>query len=67
MTKTLPGRAVTDAEKRAMLKRLRLAWLANPELRLGQLLVVATQGALAPLFYIEDDVLAGRLDQCRRR
>jgi hypothetical protein len=60
------GRAVTEAEKRRLIKRLLLAWLARPDERLGQMIMNATHGSLAPLFYVEDDVLGELLDKARR-
>ncbi len=67
MSASLPGRAVTPEEKRRLVDRLLLAWLANPELRLGQLVVDSTHGAIAPIYYIEDDAFGHMLDKCRRR
>jgi len=43
-----------------VLAAVRAAWLAAPDLRLGQLLVNAT-GAGKDIFYIEDEELALRL------
>lgn len=59
------GRALTDAEKRAVLDRIYIVWTL-PGLRLmrlGQLLVNVAR-ALRPvdLFYVEDDELARRAE-----
>jgi len=48
-------RAKTSEHKRAIIERLYLAWLANPELRLGQLIV--NRCGVDP-FYVEDEDLA---------
>lgn len=59
----MKGRALTELRKRAVLKVLLEAWLDAPELRLGQLIVAATHGQLAPLFYLEDDTFARALQE----
>lgn len=61
-----PGRAITELQKRAALKRLLSAWLANPQQRLGQLITNATHGELAPLFYLEDDAFLRALERAAK-
>ena len=48
-------RAVTDEDKKAVLDELYDFWVANPEMRLGQMLVNGT--ATVDLFYVEDFTL----------
>jgi hypothetical protein len=55
VSKQVPGRAPSADEKRAVIERLLAAWLAVPELRLGQLLANAVGHRV---FYIEDEGLA---------
>ena len=61
--RTPPGRALTPAHKRRVVKRLLAAWSRAPHLRLGQLLhcgmseVYGTSGQ-AGVVWIEDDELA---------
>lgn len=52
-------RAITPEAKRAIIKRLEVAWLANPHMRLGQLLESA---AGESLYYLEDEELARELE-----
>lgn len=51
---SLKGRAFTDDEKKDAVEALLAAWLKTPHLRLGQLLVCATDN---DLFYVEDSTL----------
>lgn len=55
---TIPGRAETDEQKRAVLDRIFEAWKRKPEQRLGQFLdnVIAME-APSSMFQIEDDTL----------
>jgi hypothetical protein len=50
------GRALTPKQKRDAVERLLAAWQAKPDLRLGQLLVVACEHRTPPLplFAVED-------------
>lgn len=50
------GRALTPEQKRDAVERLLVAWEARPDLRLGQLLVVACEHRTPPrpLFAVED-------------
>jgi hypothetical protein len=48
------NRANTDAEKKEIIDRVYRAWLASPQLRLGQLLECAKPNRLDDLFNIED-------------
>ena len=61
----MKGRAKTPEQKRAVIKRLYAAWVAVPDLRLGQLLdsvppMVNTlkNAGHADLYYVEDEDLA---------
>lgn len=57
------GRAVNSEQKRAVIERILSAWEKKPALRLGQLLVNASDLGLTesepgiPLFFAEDDWL----------
>lgn len=58
------GRAHKPEQKRAIIERLYAAWLAKPDLRLGQLIANATHqctGQDDP-FYIEDERLIEALE-----
>lgn len=61
MSLPIPGRAQTPGEKRAVVERLYAAWLAAPELRLGQLITNAllpgSGSATAALYYATDTEL----------
>lgn len=47
-----------DPERiRPMLDELEKLWRENPDLRLGQLLVITATAARVTPFYVEDDVL----------
>lgn len=54
------GRAATPEAKREIVERLLAAWEKAPQLRLGQLIVAATQGRR--LFHVEDEALAEALE-----
>lgn len=54
----IPGRAVTDTEKTAVLNRLGAVWKANPELRLGQLII----NVFKDPYYVEDVALVSELE-----
>ena len=47
----------------AMLKALRGYWTANPDLRLGQIVVNATVGGLSDTFYAEDESILKWLEE----
>ena len=49
------GRALTPAEKRAVIERIHAAWIAVPHQRLGQLIANACGG---DAFYTENTTLA---------
>ncbi len=60
-------RAVTPAQKRAIVERILTVWEKTPELRLGQLIVNVMNGlddehTTRKLFYVEDEALAERLE-----
>lgn len=67
MMDQIEGRANTPEEKRALMRRLYHAWMALPDLRLGQLLVGSTFTAssmpTSGLFYIEDDSLIEQVER----
>ena len=50
-----------------MLSALRAAWLESPDLRLGQLVMIATKPSepCPEVFYVEDDALLRGLDRYR--
>jgi len=50
------GRAKTPEHKRAVIERLYAAWIALPDLRLGQLIECACDKR-PDLFYVEDEDL----------
>lgn len=50
--------AYTPEEKRRTVDALYDAWCKVPELRLGQLIVNATNAECARVFYVEDNTLA---------
>ena len=54
MNPDIPGRATTPELKREVIERLYKAWLAEPDLRLGQLICNNTLRLHQELFYIED-------------
>ena len=60
-------RAHTPNEKRAVIEKLYAAWIAMPELRLGQLITNAvlpgSGEATAPLYFIEDTIIGGVVDK----
>lgn len=60
----MTGRALTSDQKRAVLNRVLVAWLAFPEMRLGQLLANAC-GA-TDVFFFEDDDLVAAVDSYAR-
>lgn len=55
----MKGRAETPEDKKRIMGKIQNAWLANPHLRLGQLMSNATHEV--DLFSIEDESLADRL------
>jgi hypothetical protein len=57
-TEPPPGRATTPAQKRNVIEQIYLAWLRRPQMRLGELLTVATWDGGPLLFCAEDDDLA---------
>ncbi len=64
---SIPHRAETPEQKRAIVERILAVWEKNPELRLGQLILVNMNGlddehAARKLFYVEDEALAERLE-----
>ena len=62
----IADRAQTEGEKREVLARLLACWLKHPDLRLGQLLVVAADrrpGSPPSMFYIEDRELVRLAEQ----
>lgn len=62
------GRADSPKKKRATLERIYGAWLAQPTLRLGQLLSNATLLNAGPdVFNIEDEELAKACEAYRDR
>ena len=61
MTASIPCRAQTPGEKRAVIERLYAAWLAAPDLRLGQLIDLGAEKA--SLFYIEDQPFAEHMEK----
>jgi len=61
------GRATTPEQKRAIVERILAVWEKNPDLRLGQLILVNMNGlgdehAARKLFYAEDEALTERLE-----
>lgn len=52
---------VAEQERRKVVERLLCVWEASPHLRLGQLLVRATEGVL--LEYVLDEELLGLVEQ----
>ena len=54
------GRALTPEAKRAVVERILRAWLAKPDLRLGQMIEAARDryAPLTDLFHLEDEALA---------
>jgi hypothetical protein len=50
------GRALTPAEKRAVIERIHAAWIAVPHQRLGQLIANACRDKF--IFYTKDTTLA---------
>ena len=57
---TATGRATETWQKRILIEALFAAWVANPELRLGQLIVNAVTGA-RDVFSVEDMELSDLL------
>ena len=58
-TRMLNGRARTEADKRAVVDQLYLAWIECPGMRLSQLLVSATRAQdLSEFCLVEDKHLA---------
>jgi len=57
-------RATTPAKKRAVIARLFMTWMKNPELRLGQLIVNTVESACTTtdIFYIEDKTIKELLE-----
>ena len=66
MSKPILGRAETPSEKKAIIQRLLAAWMSQPSLRLGQLLV-ASIPVHGDLFYIEDDELIIHVEKMIRK
>ncbi len=62
-------RAVTPEEKKAVIDRLHRAWLANPQLRLGQLIANYAPGVHpnTELYYAEDDAFIQGIEQMKTR
>jgi hypothetical protein len=58
----IPGRAVTEQEKASLTDRLLTVWKANPQLRLGQLIV----NVLADPYYAEDVFLIREIEEYYR-
>lgn len=44
-----------------MIEKLRVYWLAHPDLRLGQLIVNCIPAVSGPTFYVEDDIVEAGL------
>lgn len=74
----MQGRALTPQQKRAAVERLYAAWLAKSDLRLGQLIAIATHehntengaASLASMFdpfYVEDEPLIAAAERMARR
>jgi hypothetical protein len=61
MTNPIPGRAHTPEQKRANIERLYSLWLAQPDLRLAQLIFAGTGGR--DIFSIEDDAFIAELEE----
>lgn len=64
------GRADTDVKKRAIVERIFNAWVVDPQLRLGQVLVNSLRRAdvdQGDLFYVEDESLAADVESFARR
>jgi hypothetical protein len=64
------GRAETDEQKEAIVRRILDVWMQFPELRLGQLLVngLTTTGTFQrSLFYLEDEKLVALLERFEAR
>lgn len=61
---TIPDRASTPEQKRAIIERLYALWLRNPGLRLGQLFEDAAASHL--FYYIEDEALLDLLEAWAR-
>ncbi|MFQ5339941.1 MAG: hypothetical protein ACE5F6_00185 [Anaerolineae bacterium] len=53
--------SIAEQERRKVVERLLCAWKVNPHLRLGQLLVRATEGVL--LEYVLDEELLGLVER----
>jgi hypothetical protein len=65
MTHTIPGRAHTPEQKRAIIERFYEAWLAVPNWRLPQLIYNATGGK--DIFYVEDEPFMAEIEQISER
>jgi hypothetical protein len=61
----IPGRAGSKADKKDLLSRLLTAWLTYPDMRLGQLIFVATSGR--DIFYDEDEPLLREIEEYVRK
>ena len=57
----MKNRAKTDVKKEQIIHRLLQAWKANPNLRLGQLLINSLPFSLS-LFYVEDNELIDNVE-----
>lgn len=53
----MEGRAQTSAQKRKIMEQIYRYWCSIPELRLGQLLVCASDDMVVDLFHLEDEEL----------
>lgn len=49
---------MTPEQKRAVAERILAAWTERPDLRLGQMLVVAAERAKVDLFFAHDSEIA---------
>lgn len=58
----MKGRAQTDTEKREIIERLYSAWIRDSHLRLGQLIMCATNSH-PDIFYIEDEDLVTYVEE----
>lgn len=57
-------RAKTPAQKKEVLDRILQIWIANPSLRLGQMISIALPDGGDP-FYVEDYALIEKLENSR--
>jgi hypothetical protein len=63
MPRQIVGRADTTEKKRRITERIYRAWLAQPYMRLGQLLLSANKDVDGDIFYREDEDLAKDCEQ----